>query len=133
MKQASKAIIYYKQQYLLQLRDDNPDIPYPNCWSFFGGEIGDSETPWEALQRELQEELNWYPNHGNFLYKNIDSKSNCCNHIFAVPFEDNQNDLILREGQALQWFVSKEIQKNKNFAPNIKNHMVNFNNTRNKN
>ena len=48
----------------------------------------------------------------NFLYKSIDSKSNCCNHIFAVPFEGNQNDLILCEGQALQWFVSKEIQKN---------------------
>ena len=39
MKQAAKAIIYENDQYLLQLRDDKASIPYPNCWSFFGGEI----------------------------------------------------------------------------------------------
>ena len=108
---ASKAIIYYKKKYLLQLRDDDPAICYPNCWSFFGGGIGVCETPWEALQRELQEELHWQPKDGQLLYEWIDNKTNCNNYIFTVPFKGKQQDLILGEGQAMEWFTIDDVMK----------------------
>ena len=59
MKQVAKAIIHQEEEFLLQLRDNRPDIAYSNSWSFFGGQIEPGETPWQALQRELEEELEW--------------------------------------------------------------------------
>ena len=44
---------------LLQLRDDRPDIPYPNCWGTFGGQVEINETPEEAIKREIREELEY--------------------------------------------------------------------------
>jgi 8-oxo-dGTP pyrophosphatase MutT (NUDIX family) len=42
---------------LLQLRDDKPDIFFPNMWGLFGGAVEAGETPEIALLRELNEEL----------------------------------------------------------------------------
>jgi 8-oxo-dGTP diphosphatase len=42
---------------LLQLRDDRPDLLYPNCWTTFGGGLEEGETPEEAMRRELLEEI----------------------------------------------------------------------------
>ena len=44
---------------LLQLRDTNPSIPYPDCWGTFGGEIEEGESPVQAIVREIQEELGY--------------------------------------------------------------------------
>ena len=46
---------------LLQLRDNKSEIPYPNCWGTFGGQIEDGEEPEEALLREIREELEYQP------------------------------------------------------------------------
>jgi 2-amino-4-hydroxy-6-hydroxymethyldihydropteridine diphosphokinase len=46
---------------LLQLRDDRPDIAYPNCWGTFGGQIEAGELPGQAMLRELAEELAYRP------------------------------------------------------------------------
>ncbi|MFQ1701127.1 NUDIX hydrolase [Loktanella agnita] len=39
------------------LRDDRPDIPYPNLWDLPGGGREGDETPFETMARELNEEL----------------------------------------------------------------------------
>jgi 8-oxo-dGTP pyrophosphatase MutT (NUDIX family) len=44
-------------RYLMQLRDSNPDIFYPDHWGCFGGAVEAGEPPVAALVRELKEEL----------------------------------------------------------------------------
>jgi 8-oxo-dGTP pyrophosphatase MutT (NUDIX family) len=44
-------------RYVMQLRDSNPDIFYPDHWGCFGGAVEPDEEPVDALVRELHEEL----------------------------------------------------------------------------
>ena len=44
-------------RYLMQLRDDLPEVSMRGYWGLFGGRIEDGEKPCEALMRELREEL----------------------------------------------------------------------------
>jgi len=57
LSDAVAAIILVDGKYLLQKRDDRPDIWYPNHWGLFGGAVEAGEDPIEALARELHEEL----------------------------------------------------------------------------
>lgn len=48
-------------RYLMQLRDDKPDIFYPDHWGLFGGGIDAGEDSQTCLRRELMEELTLAP------------------------------------------------------------------------
>jgi 8-oxo-dGTP diphosphatase len=58
MKQIVMVLLFDRNNRLLiYLRDDKPEIPFPNHWDFFGGHLEEGETPDEALVREVNEEL----------------------------------------------------------------------------
>ncbi len=48
-------------RYVMQLRDALPHIFYPGHWGCFGGAVGLGEAPLAALERELEEELEYTP------------------------------------------------------------------------
>ena len=123
--QIAKAIIVQNDRFLLQLRDDSVDILYPNQWSFFGGEVELDETPWQALQRELEEELEWRPKQGYFLYPWINPEYLCRIHFFTVLFEGKASQLILHEGQEMGWFNLNELVEVKSMAFHVKQHTIN--------
>jgi len=52
------ALIYTPDgRYLMQLRDDEPDVSMRGYWGLFGGSLEEGEDPRTALARELREEL----------------------------------------------------------------------------
>ena len=54
---AAAVLILDDGRYLLQLRDDIPQIWYPGHWGLFGGSVDPGENEVETLRRELHEEL----------------------------------------------------------------------------
>lgn len=53
----AKAAILIGGRLLITLRDDRPDIPYPNLWDLPGGGREGDETPEQTLFREVREEV----------------------------------------------------------------------------
>jgi len=96
-----------ERKILLQLRDDSSSIPYPNCWGTFGGQVEPAETPLEAINREIREELYYdlldpeffgtYPFEGYDIY--MFRKVDPCLRI---------DGLTIREGQMAAFFSQKE-------------------------
>lgn len=92
---------------ILQHRDDNPCIQWPNTWSLFGGGVEGDETYEEALARELQEELELDLHQHPFSFyktflqrKSIESavSGDVDCHIFIVKNVDPKS-LVVHEGQ----------------------------------
>ena len=106
-----KAVIIKKDEYLLQLRDDNPLISFPNTWSFFGGEVDINESQLEALKRELFEELNWKPQLSNHIKKIRYEKPECNITFYLIEFNVSDDKLKLGEGQKMAWFKYDKILK----------------------
>jgi len=58
MKQIAQIFLFDRNNRLIiYLRDDKPDIPFPNHWDLVGGHVEDGETPEQALVRETKEEI----------------------------------------------------------------------------
>jgi 8-oxo-dGTP diphosphatase len=86
------------------LRDDNPDIPFPNHWDLFGGHLEGNENPEQALVREVKEEVGVELERWEFFriyhctqgdaYPNI-------KHIYWAQIDRSSAELTLNEGQRL--------------------------------
>ena len=105
MKEIAQVLLFDRQgRLLIYLRDNKPEIPFPDHWDFFGGHIEEGETPEQALAREVGEELgvrleSWrffrrYECISGDAYPNI-------KHIFYAQIERLASDLTLFEGQRI--------------------------------
>jgi 8-oxo-dGTP pyrophosphatase MutT (NUDIX family) len=103
---------------LLQLRDNNNKLPYPDCWGTFGGGVKEGETPEQAIIRELKEELDY----------DLVNQEYFCNfpvgeydiHVFIKTDPNiDVETLKVYEGQKAAFFSFEQLKKLK-FAYNCK-------------
>lgn len=94
-------------QILLQHRTHDA-FRLPNYWAFFGGGIEPVESPLEALEREVLEELSYQVQNPYFLMaqKVRDGEDENTKYVFVEHYQDQP--LQLGEGQAMGWFFPDE-------------------------
>lgn len=86
-------------RFLLQHRDDKPEIANPGMWGSFGGELEPYETPDAGFLRELGEELAWEPSRYELLRSAaLDDQ---LVYIFVAELDVPVGQLTLGEGQAM--------------------------------
>lgn len=91
----------------LLLRDDDPQIPWPNTWAPPGGGQEDGENLLETAQRELLEELNIEP---DLTPVGVTPRGN---GIFISNLSKGTQNKIKKngEGQRFQFFRPEELDQ----------------------
>ncbi len=112
--EVSIAILYQRDQFLLQLRDDIPNIAYPGHWGLFGGHIELNESPEIAIMRELQEEIYYSP--VEVAQFAIYEDDRALRYVFAAPLTVGSEDLTLLEGWDLGFFTRSDIERGNRFS-----------------
>ena len=100
---------------LIYLRDDNPEISFPNCWDLFGGIIEQDESAAQCLFREVLEELGIAISDFTF-WKSFDCDLNDGRpnrkFVFIAHTDHTPDKLKLDVGQKL---ISIDLAERKNF------------------
>lgn len=113
--ETAHAILRLFDKYILQLRDDKPDIAARGQWSLFGGEINPEEAPLEAIKRELFEELLIKPGEFRFLwftdYYYDFVKGIVRTWFFMSSVDDVWSAHQLKEGKAVDAFSFDELKE----------------------
>ncbi|HEU4765955.1 MAG TPA: NUDIX domain-containing protein, partial [Pyrinomonadaceae bacterium] len=96
-------------QVLLQQRDDNPAIRYPDHWSLFGGTIEDGESPAEAVAREVLEEIDFDMRNFGLFREFV--QNNKREFAFAGELSAQVDELTLSEGQGMNLFYPEQLNE----------------------
>jgi 8-oxo-dGTP pyrophosphatase MutT (NUDIX family) len=112
---AVTAVIFTEdRRFLLQLRDEKPDIILPGHWTCFGGHVEPGEAHETAIWRELDEELRFRPASVHWLFESVYSlpratRRRVRNIWYAVPLALAELPrLELHEGSGMQLFTLEE-------------------------
>lgn len=109
----AKLAILKARQLVSILRDDTPEIAFPNMWDLPGGGREEGETPEACVLRELQEELSITLTEADLIWKNAyasDHVGGAQTWFFVAEMPDlDINQLRLGdEGQAWRmWDVDR--------------------------
>lgn len=108
-KGCSVLFVNSDHQVLLVLRDNKPDIPYPNTWDVPGGHVEPGETPEQCIAREMKEEMALaIDDFQLFSVKEFDDRVEYTYWKHADLIIDA---IRLMEGQRLQWFSKGDAEK----------------------
>ena len=123
MTSGVKGIVSYKGKILLILRDNKPDIPYPNTWEFTGGGKEENETLEEAGIREMYEELGVKPKDFTFLGVEIYSGRQAGRFISKLNEQEYKTIHLGNESQKYGFFTVEECLV-MNMVPSLKEFLV---------
>ena len=94
---------------LLQLRDDKPEIPYPNTWCLPGGMRDEGESAIDCAVRELAEEMGLAVDPAALTVMDDRMRSYGHETTFALHLDVEPAAIDLTEGQAIALFSRDEI------------------------
>jgi 8-oxo-dGTP pyrophosphatase MutT (NUDIX family) len=111
------------KRYLMQLRDQKPNIFYPGHWGVFGGAIDPGETTSAGLYRELEEELSltdieFTPFTSIAIDFSYCGLGNIVRHYFVAVIDDSMLErLRLGEGREMRVFLASELLSMQRVVP----------------
>lgn len=112
------AILHQDNQFLLQLRDDNPAILYPGYWAFCGGHLEPGEDADTAVRRELMEEIAHVPEDLTLFERAITKGPDkiVIRNFYQAPLTVPVSSLEVNEGQELALATVEDIQRGDRFS-----------------
>lgn len=108
------AILFRGSDFLMQLRDDVPNIVYPGHWGFFGGHLEPGETPEIAVVREVIEEIGYKIS--DPIKFGVYADERVVRHVFAAAIDVNLSDLTLMEGWDMDFLSPTDIDRGTHFS-----------------
>ncbi|PKN67619.1 MAG: NUDIX hydrolase [Deltaproteobacteria bacterium HGW-Deltaproteobacteria-15] len=108
MKRKGSSILFIndRRQVLLFLRDDRPDIAYPDMWDVPGGHVERDETPEQCIVREMKEEMGMdLKGFLLFCTREFDDR---IEYTYWKKENLKLEKIHLTEGQRLRWFSEEE-------------------------
>lgn len=108
MQKVGTSIIFVNDldQVLLFLRDDIPNIKYPNMWDILGGNLEEGESPRECIIREMEEELELKLSSFELFEEHLFEDR--LEFTFWQRLNIDTKTQVLNEGQKLKWFTREE-------------------------
>ena len=111
-KHVALGFLWRHDKILLYLRDNSPHISYPDYWSPLGGQVEAGETPQQALERELQEEIGCGGHSFSYLGPLEVANNPLCEdhtiHVFQGRIDHELDEMHLTEGQKIDYFTFEE-------------------------
>jgi 8-oxo-dGTP diphosphatase len=105
-------LVNSRGEILLNLRDNNPAINWPNQWDVIGGVVEDGETPDQCIVREMREEtgeeLRKFDPFNVYQVPLLDGRA-ALFHVYSAHLDKPASALVLGEGQEHRFFSVEEL------------------------
>lgn len=117
MEESSKIFLTNQgKKFLLNLRDNIPNIPYPNYWDLIGGGLEKDESPLECIKRECLEEIGYTPKNILFIEtievpRHYLNPKDCRVHVFTGKIYKQIREINLQEGIDINYFSFEELKE----------------------
>ena len=112
MQWAGIVLVNSRGDILLNLRDDSPEINWPNKWDVIGGVVEEGETPDECMVREMQEEtgeaLEAFEPFKVYQVPLL-SGDTAQFHVYSARLDKAAEELFLGEGQEHRFFPVEDL------------------------
>ena len=129
--QGVKVALINNGKVLTVLRDNIPNIPYPNMWDLAGGGRENEESPYETMRREVLEELNIDIPESNVVWvKHYESvtKPGKKSVFMVANISDHQIENIKfgEEGKGYKMVTFQEFLDNKDVIEQLKHRFLDY-------
>jgi len=104
-------LLLYNDRREILLQHRSPDAErLPNYWAFFGGGIEGTESPEQALAREIREELEYAVNAPRLIvtHQVTYKGQEILKYVFVEKYDTHQR-LVLHEGQGMAWWRFEDL------------------------